>query len=344
MGNIDENQLAEAIKSCWSGIVHLQQENENRRKELTAWIRSQEGLFNLIRCLDNMKYEWNDPLEDKSSFYYPKFYEIEETIEHIVRDKSSLARFGDGEFAMMLERGRCKFQREDEKLARRLRGVISCEEEGLLIGISNQYGSLKKFSWTGVYAIRTYLTAEIRKEHRQFINLERVYHDAFITRPYVLYADNDTDAPGKRFRNLKRIWEGRDVVFVEGSLSRLGVGNDLFDNAASIQRIEAPPTNSFDRYDEILEASLRFAQKDSLFLVALGPSAEVLVYDLFHAGFQALDIGHLDLEYEWYLRGEQRNCPVPYKYNNELEGGDQVEDIYDETYLGQIVYVCGSGS
>ena len=51
MGNVDESQLAEAIKSCWSGIVHLQQENENRQKELASWIRSQEGLFNLIRCL-----------------------------------------------------------------------------------------------------------------------------------------------------------------------------------------------------------------------------------------------------------------------------------------------------
>lgn len=79
--------------------------------------------------------------------------------------------------------------------------------------------------------------------------------------------------------------------------------NDLFDNAASICRIEAPATSSFDRYDEILNAALNYAEKDTLFLVALGPTAEVLVYDLFKNGYQAVDIGHCGSEYEWYLNG-----------------------------------------
>lgn len=29
---------------------------------------------------------------------------------------------------------------------------------------------------------------------------------------------------------MKAIWKDRDVVFIEGEKSRLGVGNDLFDN------------------------------------------------------------------------------------------------------------------
>ena len=36
---------------------------------------------------------------------------------------------------------------------------------------------------------------------------------------------------------MKGIWEGRDIIFIEGEKSRLGVGNDLFDNAQSIHRI-----------------------------------------------------------------------------------------------------------
>lgn len=150
-----------------------------------------------------------------------------------------------------------------------------------------------------------------------------------------------TDAPRKRFQNLQRIWADRDIIFVEGALTRLGVGNDLFANAASIRRIEGPPVNSWDKYEEILAAALRVADADSLFLIALGPSAGVLAYDLYRAGYQALDIGHLDLEYEWFLRGKGGRCPVEHKYNNELTGGDQVADIYDEEYLRQIVYVTG---
>lgn len=337
-------ELQKAVTVCLDEVIRLQKENEDLKKQLGQVAREQQKLLKVVTSmgdLENIKYEWNDPNADKGGFYYPKFYELEETVEAIVRERRSMARFGDGEFAIMAGRERCLFQNADAKLGERLREVMACEEEGLLIGIPDQYGSLKAFNREGKYGIRPYMTDEVRKEHRQFIDLDRIYHNAYISRPYAMYADNHTDAPKQRFRNLQRIWEGREVIFVEGALTRLGVGNDLFDNAASIRRIVAPPVNSFVCYDEILQATLRFAGQDSLFLIALGPSAGVLAYDLFHAGYQALDIGHLDLEYEWFLRGMGGRCTVEYKYNNEFAGGDQVADIRDETYLSQIVYLAG---
>ena len=129
------------------------------------------------------------------------------------------------------------------------------------------------------------------------------------------------------------------MIFVEGALTRLGVGNDLFDNAAQIRRIEAPPVNSFDKYDEILAAALKYAEEDTLFLIAMGPSAGVLAYDLYKAGYQAIDIGHVDLEYEWFLNGDGKRSAVKHKYNNEFPNGDCVEDIYDEEYLRQIICI-----
>ena len=341
---ISITELQKAVTVCLDEVIRLQKENEDLKKQLKQVAQEQQKLLKVVSSmgdLENIKYEWNDPNADKGGFYYPKFYELEETVEAIVREKRSMARFGDGEFAIMAGRERCLFQNADAKLGERLREVMACEEEGLLIGIPDQYGSLKAFNREGKYGIRPYMTDEVRKEHRQFIDLERIYHNAYISRPYAMYADNHTDGPKQRFRNLQRIWEGRDVIFVEGALTRLGVGNDLFDNAASIRRIVAPPVNSFACYDEILKAALQFAGKDSLFLIALGPSAGVLAYDLFHAGCQALDIGHLDLEYEWYLRGAGGRCTVEYKYNNEFAGGDRVADIQDEGYLSQIVYLAG---
>lgn len=120
-------------------------------------------------------------------------------------------------------------------------------------------------------------------------------------------------------------------------MSRLGVGNDLFDNAAKIGRIEAPATNSFDRYADILKAALKYAEKDILYLVALGPSASLLVYDLYKAGYQAVDIGHVDLEYEWFQNGSGGRSEVKTKYNNEYSGGSRVEDIHDAIYESQIL-------
>ena len=136
---------------------------------------------------------------------------------------------------------------------------------------------------------------------------------------------------------MKSIWENRQVITVEGSQTGLGVGNDLFDQTTSLKRVICPAINSFDRYDDILKACLEYGDKDALFLIALGPTAGVLAYDLTKNGYQALDIGHIDLEYEWYLKGDGCRVPVSNKYNNEVEGGDEVDEITDEKYLGQII-------
>ena len=39
--------------------------------------------------------------------------------------------------------------------------------------------------------------------------------------------------------------------------------------------------------------------KSVLFLVALGPTATVLAYDLSKIGYQAIDIGHIDISFVW---------------------------------------------
>lgn len=109
---------------------------------------------------------------------------------------------------------------------------------------------------------------------------------------------------------MRSIWNDRDVVIIEGAQSRLGVGNDLFDGARSIRRILCPPRNAFERYDEILAQALKL-EKGVLFLIALGPTATVLSYQLFKAGYQAVDAGHVDIEYEWWrmerqTKGEDR--------------------------------------
>ena len=53
----------------------------------------------------------------------------------------------------------------------------------------------------------------------------------------------------KYIKKLKRIWDKKDVVIVEGEKSRLGIGNDLFDNMKSIQRILCPVTDAFNSYN-----------------------------------------------------------------------------------------------
>ena len=78
--------------------------------------------------------------------------------------------------------------------------------------------------------------------------------------------------------------------------------------------------------------------KDKLFLLALGPSATVLTYDLCNAGYQAVDIGHIDLEYEWFLKGKGFRTLVKGKYNNEINDNACLSEIKDTVYAEQVLF------
>ena len=70
--------------------------------------------------------------------------------------------------------------------------------------------------------------------------------------------------------------------------------------------------------------------------MALGPTATVLAYDLAKEGYQAIDIGHIDIEYEWYLKNVDKKEKIDNKYTNEVANGDSVQDIEDSEYQNQI--------
>ena len=101
---------------------------------------------------------------------------------------------------------------------------------------------------------------------------------------------------------LKKIWDGKDVIIVEGSKTRLGVGNDLFGNVLSVKRILAPAENAFSCYQLIIQEVVKI-YKHELILLALGPIATVLAYEFSKLNMRALDLGHIDIEYEWFLHG-----------------------------------------
>lgn len=287
-------------------------------------------------AMNNLKYEiYDEVINGNTTIKIPKIEDFEPTIEKIMQGKS-LCRFGDGEFELMNGKERQKFQSPSPKLKDHLIRVFNSKDDNILIGIADNYGSLSKYNPNDAYDIKVYLTEEVRKQHYDFIDMDRTYVNAYITRPYAMYADNGTDAPNKRFDALRKIWQEKDILIIEGDKTRMGVGNDLFDNAGDIIRIICPAVGAYDKYDEILNAASNYS-KGRLVLIALGPTATVLAYDLAKAGFWALDIGHIDLEYEWMLAGLGEKIDIPHKYTNEVTGGDRVSDIHDEDYEKQIV-------
>jgi glycosyltransferase family protein len=138
---------------------------------------------------------------------------------------------------------------------------------------------------------------------------------------------------------LKQIWQDREVVIIEGSQSRTGVGNDLYDNARTIERILGFPKDGFAHYYEMLQAVREHVRPEEgkLLLLSYGPTATILAYDLAKLGYQAVDIGHLDIEYEYFRNKNHEGGIIKGKYTNEAEGGDVVDECRDAQYLSQII-------
>lgn len=287
--------------------------------------------------LNNMPFELLEPRKVERDWYYPTIVDAEKTIQKIIDEKKSIARFGDGEFETIFGNYRHKFQCADEKLGSRLKEVLQSETPNLLIGIADNYGNLDKYTDSVRDGIRVYLQLEVRKKHLEVLSKNKMYYDAYMSRPYIVYRDNKTNAPRKRFEHLRKIWDNKNVIMIEGEQTRLGVGNDLFDNCKSIRRILAPAVNAYERYDEILQEALKKGEENVLFLLAVGPSAGVFAYDLTKAGFQAVDIGHVDVEYEWMLQGTGERGKIAYKYTNEIPGDENAEEIHDPIYESQII-------
>lgn len=82
---------------------------------------------------------------------------------------------------------------------------------------------------------------------------------------------------------------------------------------------------------------MKETDRESLVLIALGATATVLSYDLAREGYQAIDIGHIDIEYEWFLRNAKDSIPIDGKYVNEAAGGRMVTDEkVDDQYKNEI--------
>ena len=253
------------------------------------------------------------------------------TLEKIVGVRCSVSRFGDGEFALMYGENLI-FQPQDKELSLRLKEVINSNIDNHIVCLPNIFEGI---SWGTENARRYWINYLNKNRHKiyKFIDRKKVYYDALVTRLYMDY-ENKINVEF-RFNKLKSLWDSRDLVVVEGEKSRMGIGNNLFSNSNSIKRIICPSKNAFSKYKEILE-SVKEYEKDKLILISLGPTATILAYDLSKEGYQAIDIGHIDIEYEWFLKGVKEKIPIKNKYIGEIDGGEDVDSLNDDLYESQI--------
>ena len=95
----------------------------------------------------------------------------------------------------------------------------------------------------------------------------------------------DKSASVAHFEKVKKLWDKRDILIVEGENSCSGVGNDLFDNAQSVERIICPSRNVYSKVKDIQEA---------------------------------IDLGHIDSEYEWFKMGATSKVKFSHKHTQSI--------------------------
>lgn len=286
--------------------------------------------------IENMPYE----LEIEN---IPKIKSAEELLDLVIKYKYSISRFGDGEFELMLNRGRPWFQEPDSKLAMRLKEILTSDNKKVIVTIPRNFGCLDVYKDNAAEGIREYMSADIRADIMRYIDLDKVYYDAYVSRPYIIYKDKNRAA--KIFTLFKKIFEERNIIIVEGRFSKFGVLNDLFSRCKSIRRVECPSKNAWDRYDEIISCIKSNYQEGDLVCISLGPTATVLAYDLGILGIQSIDIGHLDNEYEWFLKKVDERVNISGKLVAELkfslDNDEIVDELKDEQYEKQIIAYIG---
>lgn len=266
---------------------------------------------------------------------------ILETLEYVRDKRISVARFGDGEIKQMCGVS-IGYQEYNEELARRLKQVITMpDNDKLLVCLPDIFEKMDRYK-----AIVDLTWKQHLKWHQDvwagIVTSEKHYGNAFISRLYMDLADKSMC--GKYFQSIKELFADEDILIVEGFYSRSGVGNNLFEGARSIERIICPSHNAYSKYEVILD-TVRKHGTDKLILIMLGPAAKVLAYDLALEGYWAVDIGHIDSEYEWYKMGAVDRIRIEHKHTAESEFADEHIALQnDDTYVREIVAMLSDES
>ena len=257
---------------------------------------------------------------------------IDETLDYIIEHNSSLVRFGDGEINVLAGHS-IPYQNYDEELVSTMRYIIVQESrEDLVVCLPDAFTDRFRFTSWAIPFWKNHMD-HYMDFYRELCS-DSWYGSTFVSRPYIDFEDKSQAKA--QFEKLKSIWKNRDLLIVEGETSRSGVGNDLFDEANSIKRIVCPSHNAFSSVYEI-EQEIEKHAAGCLILCMLGPTAKVLAYHLSQKGYQVLDIGHIDSEYEWMKMGAKTKVKFAHKHTAEYNFDQDIEFIEDDTYNNQIV-------
>lgn len=271
--------------------------------------------FAISYGIQSLKY-----LKNNREFDVPNVLDTNQSIDYLLEHPDvSLGRIGDGEFRWAAGiSNSLGFQRNDEKLQSELSQIMKYPPQNMKLAVPFVFknpwliytpGNL--FSWMHFWNNNFHALKNLFIPDYQYLDtsLSRLYQSR-------LQKKNSE----KNYDHLKKLWENKRVLTVEGINTLLGINNDLFEKALDVQRIIIPPKNAYDSVDEIENKIRKHAASFDVIIISAGPTATILAARLSDGPTRVLDLGHFDLEYEWMKFAIQENEKiVGGRANNELE-------------------------
>lgn len=246
-----------------------------------------------------MVYQFNRLL---NVLFRVKILNTEESIDLLLNNEFSISRYGDGELSIMMG-GDIHFQPFNNKLAERLKEVLTKydDKSNLKIGVplaintTIGYNEVAKRFWK--------MNMSTGRMHWFFYcGIKKTFINASLTRCYLDYMEKEKSI--EWFKKIQKLWYNKRVLVVEGETTKLGVNNNLFENTILIRRIVTKSIDAWSNYERILNVTLENASNYDLILVSLGPTATILASDVAKKGYRILDIGHINLEYNEFLKAK----------------------------------------
>lgn len=266
----------------------------------------------------------------------------EQTIDLLLSNEQlSLSRYGDGELEMTLFKN-IGFQSFDQRLSIRLKEILrrgSHESNPCLLCLPDAFRGTHNMRF-GSALFWFFHKAFYFRHYEPLLKRNYFYGNTSVTRPYHDYKDKQQSA--RIFNKFKQLFHDKKLLIVEGSGTRLGIGNDLLADAREIKRITTLNRNAFSVYNDLYSAVLAHARDYDMVLMSLGPTATVLAYDLSQHGIRCIDTGHIDIEYEWMRSAAHDKVQVVGKNVNEVGVLLSEHQLYhDEDYRQQVLLHVG---
>lgn len=215
------------------------------------------------------------------------FLNYQETINEILQNHKSIVRFGDDVFDLLLGIG-LYFnnwrQIYDPALAKRLKEVLASNNPNLLVCFNPEFilKTKAEFAKSGI-AEQYHFWTHSKIFLKDYIHQGQTYGSALSFQERY-----NTHIP---YDALVQYLKGKHLIVVASNTNRFN--NQQF--GITTQYIEAPSSDAWDRYEEIMEQVMQklvtLPKNETLILTSLGPTSKVMVYDLTIAGYTAWDTG-----------------------------------------------------